>query len=164
MIGRKNVHKQAHLNCDPIFSYSIVQMINTVHSEKEKAKRSGEPEPDAAYSLDAFGNQYNLRLKRNTDLVAPNAKLVIKDGNHTYTERVTNSSYPVEWLLAEESTCTWCIDAEDYEDYEGSGEDNSAMTECDNFIVRSSVSFYIISFDHLLLFTHLVCRDICCVF
>ena len=148
---------QTQHGCNPNFSYSIVQMINTVHSEKELAKRSGEPEPDAAYSLDAFGNQYNLRLMRNTDLIAPNAKLVIKDGNHTYTERVTNSSYPVEWLLAEENEedgCTWCLDTEDYE---GSGEDNSAMTECDNFIVRSSVSFCIISFDHLLLFTQLVC-------
>jgi len=114
-------------------SYSIVQMINTVHAEKEKAKRSGEPEPDAAYSLDAFGNNYNLKLKRNTDLIASNAKLVIKDGNHTYTERVTNSSYPVEWLLAEED------DGWGYNEYDGSGdEDNSAMTECDNFIVRSS--------------------------
>ena len=109
-------------------------MVDTVHAESEKAKRSGEPEPDAAYSLGAFGRQYNLRLMRNTDLLAPHAKLVIKDGNHTYTERVTNSSYPVEWLLAEED------DGWGWDEYDGSGEDNSAMTECDNFIVRSSVS------------------------
>ena len=136
----------------PLFSYSIVQMINTVHAEKEKAKRSGEPEPDAAYSLDAFGNNYNLKLKRNTDLIASNAKLVIKDGNHTYTERVTNSSYPVEWLLAEED------DGWGYNEYDGSGdEDNSAMTECDNFIVRSSVGFQIVRDDYLLTCCDLVC-------
>jgi len=115
-------------------SYSVVQMVDTVHLEREVAKRSGEPQPDAAFSLPAFGNKYNLKLKRNTDLIAPNAKLVIKDGNHTYTERVTNSSYPVEWLLAEGD------DGWGFGDYDGSGdnEDNSAMSECDNYIVRSS--------------------------
>ena len=50
--------------------------------------------------------------------------------------RMTNSSYPVAWLIAEE-------EAEDYyglgeEDY--SEEDNSAWNECDNYILRSSVS------------------------
>merc|ERR1712106_533000 len=110
-------------------------MTNVVHEEKAKAKRSGEPEPDAAYNLDVFGNSYNLRLKRNTDLLAPNAKLVIKDGNHTYTQRITNSSYPVAWLVVDEDEEDgWGLDADE------APEDNSAMTECDNYIVRSTVA------------------------
>ena len=43
----------------------------------------------------------------------------------------------MEWLLAEED------DGWGWDEYDGSGdnEDNSAMSECDNFIVKSSVSF-----------------------
>ena len=41
--------------------YMLVAMHNTVHQEKERAKRNGEKEPDAAFKLDMFGKEYNMR-------------------------------------------------------------------------------------------------------
>ena len=41
--------------------YMLVAMHNTVHQEKERAKRNGEKEPDAAFKLAMFGNEYNMR-------------------------------------------------------------------------------------------------------
>ena len=77
-----------------------------------------------------------FRLAKTKSLLSPHAKVSFRDGEHTYIMRMTNSSYPVAWLIAEE-------EAEDYyglgeEDY--SEEDNSAWNECDNYILRSSVS------------------------
>ena len=79
----------------------------------------------------------------------------LREGEHTYIMRMTNSSYPVAWLIAEE-------EAEDYyglseEDY--SEEDNSAWNECDNYILRSSVSLPSLLSLILILTLILVCRD-----
>ena len=67
-------------------------------TSEQIAKRAGEQEPDAAFRMDILGTTYNLRLKRSEGLVAAGAKVVIHEGDHTFTQRVTNSSYPVAWL------------------------------------------------------------------
>ena len=41
--------------------YSLVLMRDTAATERARAKRSGQAAPDAAYSLDMFGTNYNLR-------------------------------------------------------------------------------------------------------
>ena len=41
--------------------YVVVALHNTLHQERDKAKRNGEKEPDAAFKLDMFGNEYNMR-------------------------------------------------------------------------------------------------------
>ena len=96
-----------------------------------------------------------FRLKKTKSLLSPHAKVSFRDGEHTYIMRMTNSSYPVAWLIAEE-------EAEDYyglseEDY--SEEDNSAWNECDNYILRSSVSLPSLLSLILILTLILVCRD-----
>ena len=69
------------------------------------------------------------RLEKIRSLLAPHAKVQFREGNHSYTMRMTNKTYEVQWLEA----------AIDYsEDY--SEEDNSAWTKCDNYIWRSTVS------------------------
>ena len=68
--------------------------------------------------------------------MSPHAKVSFRDGEHTYIMRLTNSSYPVAWLIAEEEEeDSYGLSEEDY-----SEEDNSAWNECDNYILRSSVS------------------------
>ena len=71
--------------------------------------------------------------------------------------RMTNSSYPVAWLIAEEEEeDSYGLSEEDY-----SEEDNSAWNECDNYILRSSVSLpSVLSLILILILTHIiVCRD-----
>ena len=70
-----------------------------------------------------------FRLEKIRSLPAPHAKVQFKEGNHTYTMRITNKTYEVQWLEA-------AIDY--YDDY--SEEDNSAWTKCDNYIWRTTVS------------------------
>ena len=41
--------------------YMLVAMQDVTHQERLRAKRSGEEEPDAAFKLDMFGNEYNMR-------------------------------------------------------------------------------------------------------
>ena len=62
-------------------------------------------------------------------MLAPHAKVEMKEGNHTYTLRLTNNSHPVAWLEAE---------VEEDEIY--STEDMSGMDVCDHYIMKSSVS------------------------
>lgn len=69
--------------------YKIVLIKNVMHEEHEKAKRSGKAAPDASYKLNVFGNNYNLRLKRNAKLVAPNATLLIQDGPSTNVSKMS---------------------------------------------------------------------------
>merc|ERR1719348_2196612 len=78
-------------------SYMIVEMTNVLAEERERAKRSGERPPDRAFRVSAFGSTYNLRLKKNKNLVADNATITIKEGNHTYTEHVTRP-----WIIEDE--------------------------------------------------------------
>ena len=66
--------------------------------------------------------------------------------------RLTNSSYPVAWLIAEE-------EEEDSYDEDYSEEDNSAWNECDNYILRSSVSLPSVLSLIITLTLILVCRD-----
>ena len=69
--------------------------------------------------------------------------------------RMTNSSYPVAWLIAEEEEeDSYGLSEEDY-----SEEDNSAWNECDNYILRSSVSLPSLLSLILILTLILVCRD-----
>merc|ERR1712223_1481640 len=70
-------------------SYTITTMKDVLTEARRTAKRSGEEAPDAAYKLNVFGNTYNLKLKKRSGLFAPGAKLVVREGNKTYTERVT---------------------------------------------------------------------------
>ena len=41
--------------------YTVVAIKDILNQEKEVAKRSGQPAPDAAYQMNAFGNNYNLK-------------------------------------------------------------------------------------------------------
>ena len=41
--------------------YMLVAMQDVTHQERLRAKRSGEEEPDAAFKLDMFGREYNMR-------------------------------------------------------------------------------------------------------
>ena len=79
----------------------------------------------------------------------------LREGEHTYIMRMTNSSYPVAWLIAEEEEeDSYGLSEEDY-----SEEDNSAWNECDNYILRSSVSLPSLLSLILILTLILVCRD-----
>ena len=41
--------------------YMLVAMQDVTHQERLRAKRSGEEEPDAAFKLDMFRREYNMR-------------------------------------------------------------------------------------------------------
>ena len=41
--------------------YMLVALHDVTHQERLRAKRSGEQEPDAAFKLDMFGREYNMR-------------------------------------------------------------------------------------------------------
>ena len=41
--------------------YVLVALQDVTHQERARAKRSGEEEPDAAFKLDMFGTEYNMR-------------------------------------------------------------------------------------------------------
>ena len=41
--------------------YMLVALHDVTHQERLRAKRSGEEEPDAAFKLDMFGTEYNMR-------------------------------------------------------------------------------------------------------
>ena len=41
--------------------YVLVALHDVTHQERARAKRSGEEEPDAAFKLDMFGTEYNMR-------------------------------------------------------------------------------------------------------
>ena len=41
--------------------YVLVALHDVTHQERLRAKRSGEEEPDAAFKLDMFGTEYNMR-------------------------------------------------------------------------------------------------------
>ena len=133
--------------------YRVVLLKNIVKQEAEVAKRSGQKPPDAAYNINIFGNEYNLRfrkifhifegqfsnfrLQKVRSLLTPHAKIQFKEDNHTYTMKLTNeTSLPVAWLVAEEEDDAWGYDEDE--------EDNSVWSECDNYILRSTVSDHII--------------------
>merc|ERR1711892_1563487 len=78
-----------HASQVDVGSYAVVEMKSTIHEEKLIAKRSGVAPPDKAFRVTAFGDTYNLRLKKNQRILAPNATIIVKDGNHTITEHIT---------------------------------------------------------------------------
>ena len=60
--------------------YHLVVLKDVLDHEKTVAKRSGQPPPDKAYTLDIFGKHYNLKLKKTKDLLAPHAKIQFTEG------------------------------------------------------------------------------------
>ena len=47
--------------------YVLVALHDVTHQERDRAKRSGEEEPDAAFKMDMFGTEYNMRSDPTAD-------------------------------------------------------------------------------------------------
>jgi len=83
------VHHPSHVDS---VQYQVVEVENTLHTESRIAKRNGEQPPDAAYKVNVFGNTYNLRLKRNGNLLARDLVYTVVDGPRTKDIHINNSS------------------------------------------------------------------------
>jgi len=99
--------------------YEVAMLYNTVHIEREISKRSGEELPDAAYKVAVFGNTYNLRLKRNANMLAENLTFTVVDGPKTKDVLMSNSS---RLSLMEDD------------------EDDWGLSECDYYIGEAAIS------------------------
>merc|ERR1711892_455189 len=128
-----------HASQVDVASYAVVEMKSTIHEEKLIAKRSGVAPPDKAFRVTAFGDTYNLRLKKNQRILAPNATIIVKDGNQTITEHITEDfefpEFPEEdddWF----PEVAW-LEMEEDEEEDCDAEDGSAFCGCEHFIDRS---------------------------
>jgi len=143
-------------------SYMIVEMKSVLTEERARAKRSGERPADRAFRVSAFGNTYNLRMKRNNKLLANNASITVKEGNHTYTEHIVRPLWniedfeeeeeewvpPVAWLEMEMEAAESdgdCAYNYDQQDEENEYIDGSAFCDCDHFIDRSYAESFNVS-------------------
>ena len=129
--------------------YELARLEDVSEHVSRVAKRSGQPPPDKAYKLRYDGRNYRFNLQKTKSLLAPQANIHFKEGdslalflqiynsfagNHTYKMRVTNNSRLLELQFQ------YFDEDEYYYDYEDG--DNSFFSNCDNYIMRSSVIYF----------------------